>query len=135
MFYKPYTNSQTVAPGLSSLIVPNISNIFLNTYHLDTQCLFFLFVLQTVHFSIINLVINQLDAQNFCCTISLFRSRYMFRAHVLIIWRSKLHYTTSGIITHIGGRPVHRLREDFCQPVHETGTYMCDDTRGCVMQF
>jgi len=25
---------------------------------------------------------------------------YMFRAHVLIIRRSKLHYTTSGIITH-----------------------------------
>jgi len=28
----------------------------------------------------------------------------MFRAHVLIIRRSKLHYTASGIITHIGGR-------------------------------
>ena len=27
---------------------------------------------------------------------------YMFRAHVLIIRRSKLHYTASGIITHIG---------------------------------
>jgi len=26
----------------------------------------------------------------------------MFRAHVLIIRRSKLHYTTSGIITPIG---------------------------------
>ena len=32
---------------------------------------------------------------------------YMFRAHVLIIRRSKLHYTS----------------------------YMCDDTRGCVVQF
>jgi len=21
------------------------------------------------------------------------------------------------------------------QPVHETAAYMCDDTRGCVMQF
>jgi len=30
----------------------------------------------------------------------------MFRAHVLIIRRSKLHYTASGIITHIGGRLV-----------------------------
>ena len=28
----------------------------------------------------------------------------MFRAHVLIIRRSKLHYTASGIITPIGGR-------------------------------
>jgi len=31
---------------------------------------------------------------------------------VLIIRRSKLHYTASGIITPIGGRLVHRLRED-----------------------
>ena len=49
---------------------------------------------------------------------------YMFRAHVLIIRRSKLHYTASGIITPIGG----------CL-LHETATYRCDDTRGCVMQF
>jgi len=80
------------------------------------------------------LVINQLDAQNFCFTISLFRSIYIFRPHVLIIRRSKLHYTASGIITPIGGRLVQRLREDS-QPVHETATYRCDDTRGCVMQF
>ena len=38
--------------------------------------------------------------------------RYMFRAYVLIIGRSKLHYTTSGIVTPIGGRLVHRLRKD-----------------------
>ena len=31
---------------------------------------------------------------------------------VLIIRRLKLYYTTSGIITPVGGRPVHRLRED-----------------------
>ena len=31
---------------------------------------------------------------------------------VLIIRRSKLYYTASGIITPVGGRPVHRLRED-----------------------
>ena len=76
----------------------------------------------------------------------------MFRADVLIIRRSKLYCTASGIIilkqvsglkllkhnynydgilvnlviiiTHIGGRPMH-----------ETATYRCDDTRGCVMQF
>ena len=35
----------------------------------------------------------------------------MFRAHVLINRRSKLHYTASGVITPIGGRLVHRLRE------------------------
>jgi len=31
----------------------------------------------------------------------------MFRAHVLIIRRSKLHYTASGIITPIGDRLVY----------------------------
>jgi len=58
----------------------------------------------------------------------------MFRAHVLIIRRSKLLYTASGIITLIGGRLVHGLRV-LSQPVHETATYRCDDTKGCVMQF
>ena len=33
----------------------------------------------------------------------------MFRAHVLIIRRSKLLYTASGIITPIGGRLVHEI--------------------------
>ena len=32
----------------------------------------------------------------------------MFRVHVLIVRRAKLYYTVSGIITPIGGRPVHR---------------------------
>jgi len=36
----------------------------------------------------------------------------MFRAHVLIIRRSKLRYTSSGIITPIGGRLVHRCARD-----------------------
>ena len=36
----------------------------------------------------------------------------MFRAHVLIIRKSKLGYTASGNFTPIGGRLVHRLRED-----------------------
>ena len=51
-----------------------------------------------------------------CFTISFISCLYMFRAHVLIIRRSKLHYTASGIITPIGGRLVHRLRED-CRAV------------------
>ena len=36
-------------------------------------------------------VINQLDAHNFCFTVSFISCLYMFRAHVLIIRRSKLH--------------------------------------------
>jgi len=35
---------------------------------------------------------------------------------MLIIRRSKLYYTASGIITPVGGRPVHRLREDWLEP-------------------
>jgi len=37
-----------------------------------------------------------------CFTISFISCLYMFRAHVLIIRRSKLHYTASGIVTPIG---------------------------------
>ena len=48
----------------------------------------------------------------------------MFRAHVLIVRRAKLYYTVSGIITTIGGRPVHGK-----------ATYRCDDTRCCIIQF
>ena len=48
----------------------------------------------------------------------------MFRAHVLIVRRAKLYYTVSGIVTHIGGRPVH-----------QTATYRYDDTRDCIIQF
>ena len=59
-------------------------------------------VLLTVHLSIFISVINQLDAKNVCFTISFISCLYMFRAHVLIIRRSKLHYTVSGIITLIG---------------------------------
>ena len=43
---------------------------------------------------------------------------------VLIIRRSKLYYTASGIITPVGGLPVHG-----------TATYKCDDTRCCIIQF
>ena len=61
---------------------------------------------------------------------------YMFRAHVLIIRRSKLRYTAAGIITPIGGSLVHRFNPaGFVQLVHETATYRCDDTSGCVTQF
>ena len=51
-------------------------------------------------------------------------SLYVFRAHVLIVRRAKLYYTASGIITPIGGRPVHG-----------TATYKCDDTGDCNVQF
>jgi len=73
--------------------------------------------------------INQLDALNFYKKF--ISSLCMFRAHVLIIRRAKLYYTVSGIITPIGGCPVHRLREDWIPSsplsisnlVHQVGWY------------
>ena len=67
------------------------------------------------------------------CTKFLFYNKfiscfYMFRGHLLIIRRSKLHYIASGIITPVGDLPVHRLRNGAV-------TYRCDDNRGCLMQF
>jgi len=73
---------------------------------------------------VFNLVINQLDAQNFCFTIRLFHASTCFEHRVLVIGRSELYYTASSIITPIGG----------C-PVHGTTAYRCDDTRGCIIQF
>ena len=67
--------------------------------------------------------------------MSLLYASTCFEHYALIIRRSTFYYTASGIITPVGGRPVHRLREDFSQPVHRTATYRCDDTRYCTIQF
>ena len=50
------------------------------------------------------LLIIKLDAQ-FFLTIRLFHASTCFEHHVLIVSRSKLYYTASGIITPVGGRP------------------------------
>ena len=39
-----------------------------------------------------------------------------FERYVLNIRRSKLYYTATVIITPVGGRPVHRLREEYLCP-------------------
>jgi len=50
-----------------------------------------------------------------------------FEHYVLIIRRSKLYYTASGIVTPVGGRPVHRLREDnLCTGQPPTGVMIPD---------
>ena len=49
------------------------------------------------------------QAQGATCSSDIYLSisrLYMIRAHVLIIRRSKLHHTASGIFTPIGGRLV-----------------------------
>jgi len=47
---------------------------------------------------------------NSCFIITLLYSSTCFEHYMLIIRRSKLYYTASGIITPIGGCPVHWLR-------------------------
>ena len=56
--------------------------------------------------------------QKICLTISLFHASTCFEHHVFIVRRTKLYYTASGIITPVGGRPVHRLREDGARDGH-----------------
>jgi len=55
-------------------------------------------------------VFNQLDAQNLFHN-SFISCLHTFRAHVLIIKRSKLHYTASGIVTSIGARSTKLLKK------------------------
>ena len=59
--------------------------------------------------------------------MSLFHTSTCFEHHMLIVRRSKLYYTASGIIT-------VSLRV-LSQPVHRTANYRCDDTRDCIVQF
>ena len=66
------------------------------------------------------LVINQLNAKNSSFTISLLYASTCFER------RSKFYYTASGIITPVGGRPVHRLREDSCTGRPPTSVMMPD---------
>ena len=61
-----------------------------------------------------------------------------FEHYVLIIRRSKLYYTASGIITLCrwpSSAQVERRRRVFSQPVRGMATYRCDDTRCCIIQF
>jgi len=53
-----------------------------------------------------------------CFTVSLFHASTCFEHHALIVRRSKLYYTASGIITPIGGCPALRLREDWLKCMH-----------------
>jgi len=68
---------------------------------------------------------------------------------VFIIRRSKLYYTASGIVIlkQVSGLKLLKYNYNYNgilviiitpiggRPMHETATYRCDDTRGCVMQF
>ena len=68
--------------------------------------------LLTVNLSIFISVINQLDAQTFCFTISLF-----------------LFFHVSSTCAH------HREVNSALHSLWYHHSYRCDDTRGCVIQF
>ena len=57
-----------------------------------------------------------------CFTVSFISCLYMFRSHVLIIRGQNC------IIQHL-------VSSHLSQTAHQTATYRCDGTRGCVMQF
>ena len=104
----------------------NIQLCIYNTcqdWQTETKKNIFFNVLLTVHLSII-LVINQLNAQ-ILDIISLLYTSTCFEDYVLIIRRSTLYYTASGIIT---------PADVPTRPVHGTATYRCD-TRCCMIQF
>jgi len=108
---------------------------------------FFFNVLLTVHLSIFILVINQLDTQNFCFTISLFHDSTCFEHHVLIIRRSKIvlyslwcHHTyrcdgTRGSTCFEHHVLIIRKSKIVLYSLWCNHTYKCDDTRGCIIQF
>ena len=80
-------------------------------------------------------VFNELDAQNFCFTISLFHASTCFEqmcssSGVRIALHSLWYHHTYRWPSH-----AQVEREVLSQPVHQTATYRCDDTIGCVMQF
>ena len=54
---------------------------------------------------------------------------------LIIIRRSKLYYTASGIITLCRWPSGAQVKRVLSQPVHRTATYRCDDTRCCIIQF
>jgi len=72
--------------------------------------------LLTVHLSIFISVINQLDAQNFCFIIRFFYDSTCFEHYVLIIRRSILYYTASGIFTlkQVSGLKLPRYNSTIC---------------------
>ena len=77
------------------------------------------------------LVINQLNAKIlFYNKFSIWL--YMFRALCAHHQEAKLYYAASGIITPVGGRPVHRSSLNLCT---ERPPAECDDTRCCIIQF
>ena len=74
-------------------------------------------VLLTVHLGIF-LAVNQPNAQILFFITSLLYTCTCFEHYCSHHQEVKLYYTASGIITPVGGLPVHRLREDCARDGH-----------------
>ena len=61
-----------------------------------------------------------------CFIISLLYASTRFEHCVLIIRKSKLYYMASGIITPVGGHPVHRSSLNLCVGWPPTGVMIPD---------
>jgi len=83
------------------------------------------YVSLTVHLSIFIPLFNQLDAQN------LFHNKFYFM-HLHVSSKCTHHQEVKIALHSIWYHQTYR-RPSRAQV--ETSTYMCDDTRGCVMQF
>ena len=58
-----------------------------------------------------------------CFTISLFHASTCFEHHMLIVRRSKLYYTASGIVTLCRWPSGAQVERRLSRPVHGTATY------------
>ena len=117
MVIRKYTNISVNLAIFGIIVSQNLFTLLKDRQIYFKYSVLDLDVLLIVHPSII-LAINHLIQKSFFI-ISLLYASTCFEHYALIIRRSKLYYTASGIIT----------------SVHGTATYRCDDTRCCVIQF
>jgi len=79
-------------------------------------------------------VIHQLDAQNFCFTVTLFHASTCFE-HMCSSSGGQNCITQPLLSSHMCSKHVEAWTKVSCTPLHEMATYRGDDTRGCVMKF
>ena len=73
--------------------------------------------------------------KNSCFIISLLYASTCFEHYVLIIRRSKLYYTASGIVTLCRWPSGAQVERGHSKPAHRMANYKFDVTRCCTIQF
>ena len=80
-------------------------------------------------------VINQLDAQSFCFTVSLFHTSTCFE-HMNLMHKVFVLQWVYFIPLHVSSTCAHHQEVKIAlHSLWYHHTYRCDNTRGCVMQF